>query len=93
MREDALSEGTVLGVREMVQRLRVVRDGAVRGAGAHRRSLQGQHGSCCRLPLVVLGGRSLVSAYFQQQELGYKEEAISKYMCAGQVLGAVADVN
>ena len=26
-------------------------------------------------------------------ELGYKEEALSKYMCAGQVLGAVADVN
>ena len=33
IREDALREAAVVGVREMVQRLRVVRDGAVRGAG------------------------------------------------------------
>ena len=41
------------------------------------------HSTACTLENIAIVGA----------ELGYKEEAISKYMCAGQVLGAVADVN
>ena len=29
----------------------------------------------------------------EQAKLGYEEEALSKYMCAGQVLATLADVN
>jgi len=51
------------------------------------------HTSHTSLPKNLKYGLFTVPYLPTPQKLGYKEEALSKYMCAGQVLGAVADVN
>ena len=34
-----------------------------------------------------------IKPFTERRKLGYEEEALSKYMCAGQVLATLADVN